>query len=72
MAIPAIPVAPTFVPKMEPVRQPMGPPCPVDELGPLNFASRLGKRAVGGLGVLADARERREVSAAMASEVVVY
>jgi hypothetical protein len=45
----------------QPHRQPIGPPASVDELGPRNFASRLRKKALGGLGVLMDARDRREV-----------
>jgi len=44
----------------QPHRQPIGPPSSVDELGPRNFASRLRKKALGGLGVLMDARDRRE------------
>lgn len=53
--------------KVEPIRQPMGPPCSVDELGPINFASRMRKRALGGL---MDARERREAAAALNVEMV--
>jgi len=52
----------------QPHRQPIGPPSSVDELGPRNFASRLRKKALGGLGVLMDARDRREGG----SEVMVY
>ncbi|KAG8862253.1 hypothetical protein FRB96_001832 [Tulasnella sp. 330] len=50
-----------------PHRQPIGPPSSVDELGPRNFASRLRKKALGGLGVLMDARDRREGCPAIAS-----
>jgi hypothetical protein len=44
----------------QPVRQPRGPPSGADELGPKNFATRIRRKAIGGLGVLMDARERRE------------
>lgn len=47
-------------PLPQPHRQPIGPPSSADELGPRNFASRLRKKALGGLGVLMDARDRRE------------
>ncbi|KAG9008373.1 hypothetical protein FRB90_008949 [Tulasnella sp. 427] len=53
--------------KVEPIRQPLGPPCSVDELGPMNFASRMRKKALGGL---MDARERREAAAALNVEFV--
>ncbi|KAG2077626.1 hypothetical protein BDR04DRAFT_1001660 [Suillus decipiens] len=43
-----------------PLRQPRGPPSGADELGPKNFATRVRRKAIGGLGVLMDARERRE------------
>jgi hypothetical protein len=43
-----------------PLRQPRGPPSGADELGPKNFATRIRRKAIGGLGVLMDARERRE------------
>lgn len=42
----------------QPTRQPRGPPSGFDELGPKNFATRIRRKAVGGL---MDARERREV-----------
>jgi hypothetical protein len=42
-----------------PLRQPRGPPSGADELGPKNFATRIRRKAIGGLGVLMDARERR-------------
>ena len=46
----------------QPVRQPRGPPSGTDELAPQNFASRLRRKAIGGLGAaLMSARERREV-----------
>ena len=44
----------------QPTRQPRGPPSG-DELGPKNFATRIRRKAIGGLGVLMGARERREV-----------
>ncbi|KAG8218400.1 hypothetical protein J3R82DRAFT_4025 [Butyriboletus roseoflavus] len=43
----------------QPLRQPRGPPSGADELGPKNFATRIRRKAIGGLGVLMDARERR-------------
>lgn len=43
-----------------PLRQPRGPPSGADELGPKNFATRIRRKAIDGLGVLMDARERRE------------
>ncbi|EAU84582.1 hypothetical protein CC1G_00101 [Coprinopsis cinerea okayama7 len=45
----------------QPTRQPRGPPSGTEELGPKNFATRIRRKAIGGLGVLMDARERREV-----------
>jgi hypothetical protein len=45
---------------VQPTRQPRGPPSG-DELGPKNFATRIRRKAIGGLGVLMGARERREV-----------
>lgn len=52
----------SFPPKFasQPLRQPRGPPSGADELGPKNFATRIRRKAIGGLGVLMDARERRE------------
>eukprot|EP00914_Ancora_sagittata_P013434 GHVO01026255.1.p1 GENE.GHVO01026255.1~~GHVO01026255.1.p1 ORF type:complete len:467 (+),score=30.76 GHVO01026255.1:206-1606(+) len=44
----------------QPLRQPRGPPSGADELGPKNFATRIRRKAIGGLGMLLDARERRE------------
>ncbi|KAF9468963.1 hypothetical protein BDZ94DRAFT_558250 [Collybia nuda] len=44
----------------QPMRQPRGPPSGADELGPKNFASRIRRQAIGGLGMLMGARERRE------------
>ena len=44
----------------QPSRQPRGPPSGSDELGPKNFATRIRRKAIGGLGVLMGARERRE------------
>ncbi|KIL68309.1 hypothetical protein M378DRAFT_72315 [Amanita muscaria Koide BX008] len=43
-----------------PMRQPRGPPSGADELGPKNFATRIRRQAIGGLGMLMGARERRE------------
>lgn len=62
-----VPSAPILNQKVEPIRQPLGPPCSVDELGPMNFASRMRKRALGGL---MDARERREAAAALNVEMI--
>lgn len=45
----------------QPLRQPRGPPSGADELGPKNFATRIRRKAIGGLGMLMGARERREV-----------
>lgn len=45
-----------------PLRQPKGPPSGADELGPRNFATRLRRQAIGGLGALVNARERREIA----------
>jgi len=45
----------------QPTRQPRGPPSGADELGPKNFATRIRRKAIGGLGMLMGARERREV-----------
>jgi hypothetical protein len=48
----------------QPMRQPRGPPSGVDELGPKNFASRIRRKAIGGLGAMLDARvNRREIEA---------
>lgn len=52
-----VPVAHKFI---GPFRQPRGPPSGADELGPKNFATRVRRKAIGGLGVLMGARERRE------------
>jgi len=47
--------------KVEPVRQPVGPPSNADEMGKMNFAARMRRKAAVGLGaVLRDARERRD------------
>jgi len=45
-----------------PSRQPKGPPSGADELGPRNFATRIRRQAIGGLGALVTARERRELA----------
>jgi hypothetical protein len=61
---PAVPTMPVTVPQRvlsQPVRQPRGPPSGADELGPRNFATRIRRKAIGGLGALMDARERRDV-----------
>lgn len=51
-----------------PSRQPKGPPSGAEELGPRNFAARLRRKAIGGLGALITARERRD----MAIEIQAY
>lgn len=45
----------------QPTRQPRGPPSGADELGPKNFATRIRRQAIDGLGMLMGARERREL-----------
>jgi hypothetical protein len=60
---PVAPIVPAAVPQRvlsQPVRQPRGPPSGADELGPRNFATRIRRKAIGGLGALMDARERRD------------
>ncbi|THH11548.1 hypothetical protein EW145_g603 [Phellinidium pouzarii] len=48
----------------QPTRQPRGPPSGLDELGPKNFATRIRRKAIGGLGAMLDARvSRREIEA---------
>jgi hypothetical protein len=42
------------------MRQPRGPPSNNDELLPKNFATRSRRKAIGALGALMDAREKRE------------
>ena len=62
--VPVPVVVPTTLPQRvlsQPVRQPRGPPSGADELGPRNFATRIRRKAIGGLGALMDARERRDV-----------
>ncbi|KAG6911647.1 hypothetical protein DXG01_007897 [Tephrocybe rancida] len=56
-------VTPIVFPRLvsQPTRQPRGPPSGADELGPKNFATRIRRKAIGGLGMLMDARERREL-----------
>ncbi|KII95775.1 hypothetical protein PLICRDRAFT_26127 [Plicaturopsis crispa FD-325 SS-3] len=44
----------------QPTRQPRGPPSGADELGPKNFATRIRRKAIGGLSTLMAGRERRE------------
>jgi hypothetical protein len=44
----------------QPMRQPRGPPSGAEELGPKNFATRIRRQAIDGLGALMGARERRE------------
>lgn len=61
---PTVPTMLVTVPQRvlsQPVRQPRGPPSGADELGPRNFATRIRRKAIGGLGALMDARERRDV-----------
>jgi len=43
------------------MRQPKGPPSGADELGPKNFATRIRRKAIGGLGGLLETRERRDI-----------
>lgn len=45
----------------QPVRQPKGPPSGADELGPKNFATRIRRKALGGLNGLLETRERRDI-----------
>jgi len=45
----------------QPSRQPRGPPSGADELGPKNFATRIRRQAIDGLGFLMNSRERREL-----------
>ena len=45
----------------QPMRQPKGPPSGADELGPKNFATRIRRKAIGGLGGLLETRERRDI-----------
>ncbi|KAF8271788.1 hypothetical protein EI94DRAFT_1567735 [Lactarius quietus] len=60
---PVVPVVQTLPQRVlsQPVRQPRGPPSGADELGPRNFATRIRRKAIGGLGALMDARERRDI-----------
>ena len=44
----------------QPTRQPRGPPSGADELGPKNFATRIRRKAIGGLGMFMSARDRCE------------
>ena len=44
----------------QPTRQPRGPPSGADELGPKNFATRMRRKAIGGLNMLMSARDRCE------------
>lgn len=60
---PAPIAAPTSVASRQvsqPARQPRGPPSGVEDLGARNFATRIRRKAIGGLGALMDARGRRE------------
>ncbi|KAF7313654.1 hypothetical protein HMN09_00521900 [Mycena chlorophos] len=57
-ALAAVPVPARLA--SQPVRQPRGPPSGADELGSHNFAARIRRKAIGGLGVLMTSRERRE------------
>ena len=61
---PAVVPAPqtTFVRVLsQPMRQPKGPPSGADELGPKNFATRIRRKAIGGLNGLLETRERRDI-----------
>jgi len=57
---PQAPLAVSHRMASQPLRQPRGPPSGTDELGPKNFATRIRRKAIGGLGVLMGARERRD------------
>jgi hypothetical protein len=59
-AVPQAPLVVSHRMASQPMRQPRGPPSGADELGPKNFATRIRRKAIGGLGVLMGARERRE------------
>jgi ATP synthase F1 gamma subunit len=59
-----LPVTPSVVSHRmasQPLRQPRGPPSGADELAPKNFATRIRRKAIGGLGALMAGRERRSV-----------
>jgi hypothetical protein len=59
----AVSAAPPSVQRLialPPVRQPTGPPSNQEELIPKNFATRSRRKAIGALGALLDAREKRE------------
>jgi hypothetical protein len=59
-----VPVTPSVVSHRmasQPLRQPRGPPSGADELVPKNFATRIRRKAIGGLGALMAGRERREL-----------
>jgi len=61
VATPSAQVGGSATGKVEPVRQPVGPPSNADEMGKMNFATRIRRKAAVGLGaVLRDARERRD------------
>lgn len=60
IAVP-VPLAAPFRSTSQPTRQPRGPPSGADELGPENFATRIRRKAIGGLSVLLESRERRDV-----------
>jgi hypothetical protein len=45
----------------QPVRQPKGPPSGADELGPKNFATRIRRKAIGGLSGLLETRGGRDI-----------
>lgn len=68
MGRPAVAVNGTMRHASLPSRQPKGPPSGADELGPRNFATRLRRKAIGGLGALVTAREMRD----MAVEIQAY
>jgi hypothetical protein len=59
-----VPITPSVVSHRmasQPLRQPRGPPSGADELLPKNFATRIRRKAIGGLGALMAGRERREL-----------
>lgn len=60
IAVSAAPPSVQRLVALHPVRQPTGPPSNNDELIPKNFATRSRRKAIGALGALLDAREKRE------------
>ena len=56
-----VPQTPSIRVLSQPVRQPKGPPSGAEELGPKNFATRIRRKAIGGLNGLLETRERRDI-----------